>query len=103
MGETLSLSLGIIVSVGAIVGWIFKIWIINPLSAAIDRINTVLDKLQESYQAMAEKNEKTRERVAILERDVKALHHRLDAIVNDIEKLQEQQLECLKERSDHHA
>lgn len=101
--EKLDTALGIFVCFSGIIGWIFKIWIINPLATAIAGIKDVITKLQEYCEIMSEKSEKQNERLAVLEQSVKAGHRRMDDMNNDIAKLERQQIECLKQRGEHNA
>jgi F0F1-type ATP synthase membrane subunit b/b' len=67
-----------VLAVFGAVGWVFKIWIINPLSAAIDRLNDSVSRIEGVVDSMQRRNFELTKNLATAEASMKSAHKRLD-------------------------
>lgn len=67
-----------VLAVFGAVGWIFKVWIINPLSAAIDRLNDSVSRIEGVVDSMQRQNIDLMKNLATAEASMKSAHKRMD-------------------------
>lgn len=79
---TVSLICGILASVGAIIGVIFKFVIINPLKVSIDNLAKVVETILKDIDISRTDRYNQAIRLTSMESDIKHLDSRLDYIEN---------------------
>lgn len=83
---TVSLICGILASVGAIIGVIFKFVIINPLKVSIDNLAKVVETILKDIDISRTDRYNQAIRLTSVESDVKHLDSRLDYIENSLKE-----------------
>lgn len=83
---TVSLICGILASVGAIIGVIFKFVIINPLKVSIDNLAKVVETILKDIDISRADRYNQAIRLTSIESDVKHLDSRLDYIENSMKE-----------------
>ena len=83
---TASLICGILASVGAIIGVIFKFVIINPLKVSIDNLAKVVETILKDIDISRTDRYNQAIRLTSVESDVKHLDSRLDYIENSLKE-----------------
>lgn len=71
--------MAVLAALGA-VGWVFKVWIITPLSAAIDRLNESVSRIEGVVDNVQHQNMELMKNLASAEMSMKSAHKRLDDI-----------------------
>ena len=61
-------------------GWIFKVWIINPLNMAIGQLNINLTKIEAIVSTIQATSAEQAQRLALTEASVKSAHKRIDEL-----------------------
>lgn len=69
-----------VLAVFGAVGWVFKVWIINPLSLAIDRLNDSVIRIEGVVENIQRQNIDLVKNVATAESSMKSAHKRLDEL-----------------------
>lgn len=62
----------------AAVGWVFKVWIITPLSQAIGKLNENLSEMKNVISTIQAQNLEYAKNIASISESVKSSHNRLD-------------------------
>lgn len=83
---TVSLICGILASVGAIIGVIFKFVIINPLKVSIDNLAKVVETILKDIDISRTDRYNQAIRLTSMESDIKHLDSRLDYIENSLKE-----------------
>lgn len=83
---TVSLICGILASVGAIIGVIFKFVIINPLKVSIDNLAKVVETILKDIDISRTDRYNQAIRLTAMESDVKHLDARLDYIEDSLKE-----------------
>lgn len=83
---TVSLICGILASVGAIIGVIFKFVIINPLKVSIDNLAKVVETILKDIDISRADRYNQAIRLTSIESDVKHLDSRLDYLENSMKE-----------------
>lgn len=83
---TVSLICGILASVGAIIGIIFKFVIINPLKVSIDNLAKVVETILKDIDISRTDRYNQAIRLTSMESDIKHLDSRLDYIENSLKE-----------------
>lgn len=87
--DQISTLLGTLITAVTILGWIFKVWIINPLSLAIAALDRNLIKMDAALDKMRDQSIVVQTDIARIDSSAKSAHNRIDDIsdrVSDIEK-----------------
>ncbi len=83
---TVSLICGILASVGAIIGVIFKFVIINPLKVSIDNLAKVVETILKDIDISRTDRYNQAIRLTSMESDIKHMDSRLDYIENSLKE-----------------
>ncbi len=67
-----------VLAVFGAVGWVFKVWIINPLSLAIERLNDSVSRIEGVVDSVQRQNIELIKNSATTESSMKSAHKRLD-------------------------
>lgn len=70
--------LGVLVTAAGILGWIFKIWIINPLSVSIAALGRTIDRMDSVLRSMQTDNLAMRTDIVRVDSSTKSAHKRID-------------------------
>lgn len=87
--------LGVFVTAAGILGWVFKIWIINPLSLSIKALDNSLAKMDAALDKIREQSVTIQTDLARIESSVKSAHNRIDDICERVAWLE-------KDNHEHH-
>lgn len=83
---TVSLICGILASIGAIIGVIFKFVIINPLKVSIDNLAKVVETILKDIDISRTDRYNQAIRLTSMESDIKHMDSRLDYIENSLKE-----------------
>lgn len=70
--------LGVFVTFTGMFGWIFKIWIINPLSVSIAALGRTIDRMDNVLRSMQTDNLAMRTDIVRVDSSTKSAHKRID-------------------------
>ncbi|MDY6148970.1 MAG: hypothetical protein SPI35_08150 [Porphyromonas sp.] len=73
--------LGILLAVASIFGWVFKVWIINPLSLAIAALNCSLAKMDDALSKIKDQSAAAQIEIVRLDTSVRSAHNRIDDVI----------------------
>lgn len=70
--------LAMFVTIAGMFGWIFKVWIINPLSLSIAALDRSLNKIDNALTEIRAQSVCMQTNMASLEESLKSAHRRID-------------------------
>lgn len=70
--------LAVFITVAGVFGWIFKVWIINPLSVSIAALDRSLEKIDNALSEIRAQSVCLQTNMAGVEESVKSAHKRID-------------------------
>lgn len=73
--------LGIFVTAAGVLGWVFKVWIINPLSLAIAALDRSLGKMDDALEKIKEQSAAIQTEIARIDASTRSAHNRIDDLV----------------------
>lgn len=74
--------LGVFVTLTGMFGWIFKVWIINPLTVSIKMLENVLGDFKNALRDIQSQAVCIQTNLASLEESLKSAHKRIDDLNN---------------------
>lgn len=74
--------LGVLVTAAGILGWVFKVWIINPLTVSIKMLENVLGDFKNALRDIQSQAVCIQTNLASLEESLKSAHKRIDDLNN---------------------
>lgn len=80
MAELVMASITIFSFLFGIVGFLFKIWIINPLSTAIETLQKTVDALAKTINREQERTTDLKIKFAEIDQRAKSAHNRIDEV-----------------------
>lgn len=79
---------GLMLSVFGAMGWVFKVWIINPLNMAIGQLNINLTKIEAIVSTIQSNSTEQAQRLALAEASVKSAHKRIDELTERLREVE---------------
>ena len=70
--------LAVFITIAGMFGWIFKIWIINPLSVSIAALGRTIDRMDNVLRGMQTDNLAMRTDIFRVDSSAKSAHKRID-------------------------
>nr|DAT59750.1 MAG TPA: hypothetical protein [Caudoviricetes sp.] len=70
--------LAVFITIAGMFGWIFKIWIINPLSVSIAALGRTIDRMDNVLRGMQTDNLAMRTDIVRVDSSAKSAHKRID-------------------------
>lgn len=74
--------LGVLVTAAGVLGWVFKVWIINPLTVSIKMLENVLGDFKNALRDIQSQAVCIQTNLASLEESLKSAHKRIDDLNN---------------------
>lgn len=76
--------LGIFVTAAGVLGWVFKVWIINPLSLSIAALDRSLGKMDNALDKIKEQSAAIQAEIARIDASTRSAHNRIDDLVGRV-------------------
>lgn len=80
----ISAILGAFVTAAGVLGWVFKIWIINPLSLSIAALDRSLEKMDDALEKIKEQSASLQAEIARIDTSTRSAHNRIDDLVGRV-------------------
>lgn len=78
------------------VGWIFKVWIINPLNSSIQRLNEIVTEVKGTMEAYRQLTGKMAQDIAEAKAETRSANKRLDELQGRLHDVEVRCSECCR-------
>ena len=83
-------------TIAGAVGWVFKVWIISPLNASILRLNDSLNRIDGIVDKIQEQNIAILQDITATVASVKSAHKRIDELQERVHTLEMRCTDCCR-------